>query len=1175
MRKQYGALVVGAGIGGIRAALDLAVTGHKVALIDRRPNHGGILSQLDHQFPSDHCGMCRMLPLMARDSSSQFCLRKGLFHDNIDIMLSTELVELEGEPGKFFVSLNRTSTLIDPSKCVSCGDCSAVCPVRVPSEYNAGLTQRAAVYLPVPHAVPNHYVVDLDNCQRCWKCHEACPTGAIDFKFDERKDFHILVADSDPEVAAMIRESLGEQNFPLHFAASGREALDILAEGLAEGAKTDDAAAPPAPIRLTLLGTNLTDMDIERVLTRCRELRADMPVVVMADPAQAELGADLVMQGAREHLIKPLTAAKFVPWLDKLYMRIMSDTTEELEVGAVVLAGGFECYTPAMDPEGGQDIWAYDHPGVLTAVEFERLLSHTGPTGGRLLRPGDNAPVRRVAWIQCVGSRDAQKGADFCSAVCCMFSIKEAVLAKQAAQDGLDATIFYMDMRTTGKGYQRYRDRAETEEGVRFVRSRPHSIMPTDDGSGLKIEYMRDDGTLVEEVYDMVVLAAGARPPRGMETFALTTGLDLNDWGFAKTQPYAPERTSRVGVFSAGAFGEPKDISESVIQAGAAAQAASRIIKIYDVLAGIATEPEPSYPDVSREPPRTLVAVCASCPTLEQAVDLKALSARLARVHSVCEVLPVASTCTETGWAEIEQGVTRFKPNRVLIGACMPYAYIPRLKQFGRAIGLNPALMDVVDIYTPTFGIKSGNGPSDPAAAEKEIYASLATAVARLQGVDPVPPPIMVDVARSALVVGGGLAGMTAAMSIADQGYGVCLVESEEELGGMAMRLHTQLDGTDPHKFMEELIGQVEKHPNIKVFKDSRVVLSRGSAGRFRSAIASPRGVFPLEHGVTVLATGGHEAKVYEDGLCVHKSVMTHLAMEEGLATGAIDAGALDSVVMIQCWRAPDEDRAYCSKVCCPEMLKNVLTLKERNPDLPIYVFYRDIMAQGFLETYYTRARKAGAIFIRYDRETRPTVAFEDGHPVITGFDPVMNAEIRFTPNILSLSSGLEPNDVEELLEVFGVEVDRDGFYREADFKWRPVDFLKQGIYMCGVAHSPRRMGGTIASAKAAAQRALRILNAEKITRETVVAQVRHSLCSLCQACVSACPYGARAMNMDAGRIAVDEILCQGCGACAAVCPNSATILKGFHDGPMLAVIDAALEEPLQARGAAAKDGES
>nr|WP_321257340.1 FAD-dependent oxidoreductase [uncultured Pseudodesulfovibrio sp.] len=1143
MRKQYGAMVVGAGIGGIRAALDLAVTGHKVALIDRRPNHGGILSQLDHQFPSDHCGMCKMLPLMSRDSSSQYCLRKGLFHDNIDILLSTEVAEVEGEPGKFFVSLNRTSPLVDPTKCVSCGKCSEVCPVRVDSEFNAGLTQRAAIYLPVPHAIPNQYVLDLDNCLRCWKCHEVCPTGAIDFKFEERKDFHILVVDRDEMVQEMMQGSLDEQNFPLHFTASGREAVDQLAE-------TDQ-------FRLVLLGLNINDMDAERVLTRCQELHPDMPVVILADSSQEETASALVMQGAREYLTKPLTAKKFVPWLDKLFVRILSDTVEELEVGAIVLAGGFECYDPKTDPSASSEIWNYNHPGVLTAVEFERLLSGTGPTGGKLLRPGDDKPVKKIAWIQCVGSRDVQRNADFCSGICCMFSIKESLLAKKVTNGAVETSIFYMDMRTAGKGYQRYRINAEKEEGVRFVRSRPHSLLPTDNGQDIKLEYFAEDGTMVTEIYDMVVLAVGARPPKNTDTFAQTIGIDLNQWGFADTQPYSPERTSAVGIFAAGAFGEPKDISESVIHAGAAAQAASRIIKAYDVLAGIEDELDPEFPDVSREPPRTLVAVCASCPTLEQSVDIEALSQRMANVHSVCKVVSVGSACTVEGWGDIEQAAIEFKPNRIIIGACMPYAYIPRLKELGKTIGLNPALMDVVDIYTPTFGPET-----DARTAEKEIYASLSTAVARLQGVDPTPPPNMVDVERSALVVGGGLAGMTAAMSIADQGYGVCLVESEEELGGMAMRLHTQLDGSDPHKYMEELIAQVEKHPNIRVLKDSRVVLSRGSAGRFRSAIASPEGVFPLEHGVSILATGAHEAKVYESGLCVHKSVMTHFALEEQLATGQLDAGILSSVAMIQCWRKPGEDRTYCSKVCCPEMVKNVLALKERNPDLPIYVFYRDIMMPGFLETYYTQARKAGAIFIRYEQDEPPQVKFEEGKPVITAYDPILRENIVLRPDILSLSSGMEPNDMDDIQEVFGVEINEDGFYQEADFKWRPVDFLKQGVYACGTGLAPRRMGESVASAKAAAQRALRILNAETIARETVVASVRHSLCSLCQACVAACPYGARVLDMELGQIQVDEILCQGCGSCAAVCPNSATVLKGFHDGPMMSVIDAALEEP-------------
>jgi heterodisulfide reductase subunit A len=537
-----------------------------------------------------------------------------------------------------------------------------------------------------------------------------------------------------------------------------------------------------------------------------------------------------------------------------------------------------------------------------------------------------------------------------------------------------------------------------------------------------------------------------------------------------------------VGVFAAGAFGEPKDISESIMQAGAASEAAARMIKIYDVLGQAPPPPEPEYPDVSREPAKTMIAVCTSCPTLGSNVDLEELTRTVARVHSVCDVVSVQQACTEQGWQQIRERAQAEHPNRILLGACMPYAYIPRLKELGRTVGLNPALMDVVDVHTPTF-----NG-RDRVDVAREIFSSLSMAVAKLQGADPTPPPVMVDVSRSALVVGGGLAGLTAAMAIADQGFGVCLVESEEELGGMAMRLHTQLDGTDPRKYMEDLVAQVEKHPQIKVFKDARVVLSRGSAGRFRSAISNDGGIFPLEHGVTILATGGQEAKIYESGFCVHKSVMTHFGLEEKLATGALDVGGLKAVAMIQCWRSRKEgERNYCSRICCPEMLKNVLTMKERNPDLPIYVFYRDIMAQGFLETYYTQARKAGVIFIRYDLENPPQVSFTDGKPVITALDPVLGAQIRIEADILSLSSGIEPNDVEDLVEIFGVETDHNGFFQEADSKWRPVEFMKQGIYLCGLAHSPRRMSETVASAKAAAQRALRILAAGKVARENVV----------------------------------------------------------------------------------------
>lgn len=1171
MKKEYGALVVGAGIGGIRAALDLAETGLKVALIDARPSLGGILTQLDHQFPTDHCGMCKMLPLTQRDQSSQYCLRKGIFHKNIDIYLHTELSGLEGDPGKFQATLRRRSTFVDPTRCVSCGLCAEVCPVRVPSEFNTALSQRTAVYLPVPHNIPNHYVVDLDNCQRCWRCFEACPTKAIDFKFEQRKDFHVIVASADGQFSQNLLLWLKDENFPLHPTASGEEALALLAGGLDCG--------------LMLLDLDLPAAEVERTLRRALELRPGLAVVLLAGPEKTEAGAELLKLGARETLPKPLNKATAVPWLDKLFMRLVSDETLSFEVGAVILAAGFECYNPADNPNGCADLMLYgSHPGVLTSLEFERLSSSTGPSQGLLARPGDGKPLRRIAWLQCVGSRDVKKKADFCSSICCMISIKQAVLAKRRTGGAAEAVIFYMDMRTNGRDYQRYRDEAENSAGVRFVPARPHSILPGPDGD-LLIQYYDYSGQLREEIFDALVLAVGARPPKSMERLAQAAGIEVNDSGFCATKYLSPNRTSRLGVFAAGAFGEPADIRGSLIQAGAAAMGASRMIRVYRGPRDETPEAEPQYTDVSRQVPRVLMALCTSCPTLTRNVDSDLLRQRMEVLPGVVKVVDVPRACTREGWETLRQEAEVAAPNRVLIGACLPYVHVPRLRELGEALKLNPALMDVVDIHTASLagratsfgghaaclascaadhGEEPGASPGvcdcGEAARTDEMGSLLAMAAAKLLGADPSSLPQATPVSPQALVVGGGLAGMTAAMGIADQGFKVVLVEEAEHLGGLAMNLRYTLEGDDPVRFMEDLVEQVEKNHNIRVLKDSRVVLSRGKAGRFVTVVATGEGVaHTLHHGATILATGGHEAGVYEYGYRVHKCVLTQLGLEQRLAAGSLDASSLAGVAMIQCWRSREESRNYCSRVCCQGALKNILMLKKRNPGLPVYVFYRDIMTTGFSERFYTEARRSGAVFIRYTPDNKPSVAFQDDKPVITALDPVLGAEIEVRPDLLVLSSGVEPGDASEIADLFGVGLTAEGFFQEAESKWRPVDFLKHGVFACGLALGPATMRDSLLSAKAAAQRVVRILNEKQLSCGNVVAEVRHTLCSRCGRCISVCPYGARALDLDRDKIVVDELLCQGCGSCIAACPNSATVLRGFHDEQVMAVIDAAL----------------
>jgi heterodisulfide reductase subunit A2 len=1135
--KNGSALVIGAGISGIRSALDLAEMNYRVVLIDKSPHLGGILSQLDNQFPSNHCGMCKMLPTINRHASSQFCLRKGLFHENIEILLGTEMTALEGAPGNFRATLTSAPSLIDAEKCIGCGQCSSACPVEVPDDFNAGLTRRKAVYLPVPHNIPNHFTIDMAACTRCGECEKVCPTGAIGLKSDARRAFRILVVDDELVVRDSLKEWLVVEGFSVDMAQSGEEAIELLSAN---------------DYGLMLLDIKMPGMDGVEVLKIAKEMKQDLPVLMMTAYATVETAVQAMKTGARDYLMKPFDIEALIAKVVQQYESTVAVTGRLIEVGVVIMAAGCGFF----DPAEVADTCGYNLPNVITSIEFERLASGTGPYAGKLLCPGDGKPAQKIAWLQCIGSRNLQQKADYCSSACCMFSIKEALLAKSKSGGAVDTAIFYMDMRTFGKDFQRYRDSAEKESGVRFIRSRVHTVEPEADGS-VRLRYVDSEGRQHDEVFDMVVLAAGQRPPEGTEALGQLTGMELNPWGFCRTENFFASRTTTEGVFAAGSFAGLKDISESVIQAGSASLEASKLIYSKGGGLRVPYPAEPAFRDVSKELPRPAVGLCTCGGAVSGTLDLDALGASLARWAPSTRIFQIDRICTRSGRDALVESIKAGNPNRMVIGACMPCLYGRMLIEIGNETGLSPTLMDVVDIRTLSFA----DSDTGSLRVSSQIESALKMSLARLRGADAAPCSYR-QIIQKALVVGGGIAGMTAARAIADHGFKVDLVEKETILGGQVRRLFRTIDGTRTAELVDKSISAVSAHANISVHLGAEVIDSQPREGNFLTTIEmNDGGAKLLDHGIAILATGGKEASI--QAYCYGKSeaIVTQHELETRLENGALDPAGLGSVAMIQCVGSREEGRNYCSRVCCSSALKNALYLKQKNPDVKVYIFYRDMMTYGFLEAYYTQARREGIVFIQYTPDKKPDVSLLEGGEIrITAYDPILGRNLVLEPELVVLSTGIVPHEQRKLADLFGIEVNEDGFFREAEYKWLPVNSRKRGIFICGMAHSPRSIPESIAMAQAAAQRALVMLNGGQIQSGNTVAQVRRSLCSLCERCVSACPYDARRRSEEEDVIEIDELACQGCGSCAAICPNGASVVRGHSDRQVLAMLDAALD---------------
>jgi heterodisulfide reductase subunit A len=827
------------------------------------------------------------------------------------------------------------------------------------------------------------------------------------------------------------------------------------------------------------------------------------------------------------------------------------------QVGAVIIAAGSPPFDPVIKPEFGY----HRYKNVLTSVEFERILSASGPTQGKILRPSDQKHPKKVAWVHCVGSRDASVNHEYCSAMCCMYTAKEAIIAKEHASE-IEPTVFYIDVRSYGKDFDKYINRAKQEHHLRYIRSRISEITEDPATQNLIIKHEDETGNFTQETYDLVVLSvglcgAGERRNELMDILKF----DTNEFKYVRTSSDDPV-VIKPGVFVAGSFLEPQAIPESVMQASAAAANAAALLK--ESRGTLVHEKKyPPEKNITTEKPRIGVFLCHCGINIGGYVDVPAVAEYVRTIPDVAVVETNVYTCSEDTQKKIVDAIKKHHLNRIMVAACTPRTHEPLFQKSLRDAGLNPHLLEMTNIREQCSWVHMDN----PQKATEKAKQLIAMTVAKTRFLQPIQEA-EIPVLQKALVIGGGIAGMTAALSLADQGYETALVEKDTRLGGYLHKVHYTVDDMNIPHLLKQMTEKISTHPLIKVYIGSQVKSLKGYVGSYESEIQTPTETLTFSHGVIIVAVGADEFKPHSYHYGKDSQVLTQSELEKDLSVlKKEDVHDGETFVMIQCVESRDEKRPYCSRICCMQAVKNALKIKELNPRAEVFILYRDLMTYGFKEKYYKEAREKGVMFLQYDPEKKPEIDSKNGR-TIKVYEPMIGELLKIPTDHLILSTGLQPNPDNPLIgKLLKVPVNDDGFFLEAHVKLRPVDFSTRGVFVAGNCHIPKFINESIYQAQAAAARAATILCKPTLKAEPNVAFVDDELCSGCSICISVCPYNAieRIEEEINGkkiiRVKVNEGLCQGCGTCVSACPSSAIQQRGFKDKQLLPMIEEITEK--------------
>ncbi|MHC4808209.1 MAG: CoB--CoM heterodisulfide reductase iron-sulfur subunit A family protein, partial [Planctomycetota bacterium] len=723
-----------------------------------------------------------------------------------------------------------------------------------------------------------------------------------------------------------------------------------------------------------------------------------------------------------------------------------------------------------------------------------------------------------------------------------------------------ECKIFVMDVRAFGKGFDEYYERAKTKYGIQYIYTRPSCIRQDFNTHNLLLEFTEDGRNWGEEEFDLVVLSSGLCADDKSTELAKVCGIELNHYNFAKSADFVPTASSREGIYLAGLFEGPKDIPESVTQASGAAAQAMELLA--DVRGSQVEDKEyPPEKDISEQEPRVGVFVCHCGSNIGGVIDCEKVADYAAGIKNVVFATDLMYSCSPDGLRTIKEKIEEYNANRVVVASCTPRTHEPLFQETIKEVGLNAYLFEMANIRDQCTWVHARLGD----VTEEKAIDLLRMAVGRARTIEPLATTTYVP-KRSALVVGGGVAGMTAALSIANQGFKVHLVEKSDQLGGNLSKVKTTAEGLKPPELLKKLQTQVNKSKNITIYKNSVVDECKGFAGNFTSKIncndsPQPRTV-EIEHGAAIIATGTEESKPDEYLYGQSEKVLTQLELEERIEKDPEFVKSLNELVMIQCVGSREPERMVCSRVCCTEAVKNAIAIKRVNPKATIAILYRDIRTYGFKEDYYNEARKLGVLFFRYDLDGKPIVSRDNsGQLEVCVQDLNSSLKLSFSPDILVLSAAMTPSpDNEKVGTAFKVPITLEGFFLEARMKLRPVDFSSDGLFLCGTCHSPKFIDESIAQAQAAAAKAVGIISRKDMEISGVVSVVDPDKCAACLTCLRTCPYDVPAINVE-GVAEIEAAMCHGCGICASECPAKAIQLMHYKDSQFIAKTKALFDE--------------